>query len=161
MEDFEENENIAFDDISRIHPWDAIVQDLISELGGKGTVFEELKNLSKTQIGPENFRNIHDAQQYFECISNNLEESDLISFLINVTDYMQLHINLGHTKVPNRLKDYKKKLEEVQKERQKQGVYSDKDFVGRKRDIEEIVSLLSERSPEFKGKFFIIKNKPL
>ena len=80
------------------------------------------------------------AQSLFEELENNFEEDDLMDFLINVFGYMEYHVD--YHSVAETIAQCKGDLIEAKQQCLEKGMWMDKNFVGREKEIKEIIDVL-------------------
>lgn len=140
-----EHPAVGFDDPTLIDPLDAILNDLANDLDGDPTTFQDLLQISRSELGPNNMANITTAMEYFRSIENNkvYDKLDLVDYLINVTDTLNYHTVMGTNRVSDQLSLYKERLLKHREALRTKGVDIDKNFVGRIDDIKKIEGVIS------------------
>ena len=148
-----EHSAVGFDDPTLIDPLSAILNDLSQELDGDPTTFQELLKQSQTDLGNNNIANITNAADYFRCVENNkcYDQVDMVDYLINITDFINLHTAMGTNRVSDQLIEYKKRFLLHKEELRTKGVNTDKNFVGRISDMERIVNVLGDEYHSCRG----------
>lgn len=143
-----DDDRVGFED-QQLNGLDVIISDLVLDFRDD-CFFTEIKNLSQSHLG-RNSSSIKTGTEYFKILQNNLGDEDMLDFLINLTDFQNLHRDCGTEKVSRTLQSYKGKLEKYKQECMLKNIY-DPNFVGRDGEIKDIMSLFQQRNSNITGK---------
>ncbi|XP_060065418.1 uncharacterized protein LOC132545747 [Ylistrum balloti] len=131
-----------------VQPWDIIRHDLIGEFDSSPDVFNSVLQYSQSYLAGGN--QPQNGREYFERLENNMLPTDMLDFLIVVMEQLQLHVDLGTVSVPGVLRQFKENLQ-VYRKAEMEDEQSDRNFVGRKKYIDEIRNLFEGDNRIFKG----------
>jgi len=146
-----EDVTIVVNDDTNMDRWNILVNELIQDFDAKDLMFNEVKNLSKYQLGKLN-SNIKDGRQYFDVLKNNLSPDDLLDFLINLMDCSGFSQDLyfGGQNIADTLKNHRENLHNYKRDLMRKDIY-DENFVGREDEIRTLLEILKDKTSQYRG----------
>ena len=131
--------------VTSIDSWDVIRNQLCNELDADQSLFDEVLQRSRSQLG--HVQQVTNAAGYFEILENNMEPNDVVDFTINLLELLNLHVDFGNERLADTLKHYKNKCQRYYQQLEE----TDVNFVGRLDYIKQIENNMNNENGK-KGK---------